>query len=64
MLGKVLSADKAQIRETVSSFRYKPRFPVAKDNGSTLWAELSIINNDKSVAKTFYWGNKIEGFWQ
>lgn len=49
-----MSADKAQIRKIVSSFRYKPRFLVAKDNVSTLWAVLNNINDDKSVAKTFH----------
>jgi len=39
-LGKIRSVDKVQIRKMVSSFRYKPRFPVAMDNGSTLWSAL------------------------
>lgn len=58
MLAKVLSTDKAQIRKT-EQLQVQTMFSVAKGNGSTLWAVLNIINDDKSVAKTFHWGSKI-----
>lgn len=53
MLAKVLSADKVQTRKT-EQLQVQTMFSVAKDNGSTLWAVLNIINDDKSVAKTFH----------